>query len=486
MRMRDMVLVLNYDDSASRAVTRKLRSERIFCKIVPGDISLESIQEQEPLGLLLAGGITGRTPTGLDGRVPSSGIPMLALGDAAGLLLKALGGEAGEPVLRGAVMELTYQDSPLLQEVENGERLLPCVKELRLPPDVKPLCHAQETVVGFAHESLPLYGMQFEVEQNDPEGSMMLRNFAFNICGCSAWWDEEAFVDRAVEEIGRVVGEDGYALCAMTGGLDSGVCAMLAHKALGQRLKCIFVDTGLLREREGDDFIAYYRDEIGMDITRVYAQDRFLEALKGVTDPDEKRRIIGGLIRQILREEEARMGAFRALIRGTSCNDVMFGNQPAAPAIQSGVPVIEPVRDLFKEEIRAIADFLSMPQDILSRQPFPGSGLALRILGEVTEQRVRTLREADAIFRSELIRANAAKRLWQYFAVLLPLPGDDESAAICLRAVHASERVQTYAARLPYDVMENVVDLILRDLPQVRRVAYDLTPSASYSGVEWQ
>ena len=485
MLMRDMVLVLNFDDSAARAVTRKLRSERIFCKIVPGNMTLESIQAQEPLGLLLAGGVTGQTPSGLDSRIPSAGIPVLALGDTAGLLLETLGGKVGEPVLRGAVMELSYRESPLLQNVENNERLLPCAREMQLPSWIKPLCYAQETVIGFAHESQPLYGMQFEVEQNDPEGSMMMRNFAFNICGCTAWWDEDAFVSRATEEINRLVGS-GRAVCAMTGGLDSGLSAMLAHKALGGRLKCIFVDTGLLREREGDDFIAYYRDEVGLDITRVYAGDRFLNALKGVTQAAEKRRIIRETIRQILREEEAKLDGFHAVIRGTSCNDVLFGKQPIVPAMGEGVPLIEPVRDLFKEEIRAIAEFLGMPQEVISRQPFPGSGLALRILGEVTEDRLRTLRAADAIFQSELVRSNASKRLWQYFAVLLPLPENERKCVICLRAVHASERSQTYAARLPYDVMENVVDLILRDLPQVGRIVYDLTPSASYTGVEWQ
>ena len=483
--MRDMVLVLNFDDAAARAVTRKLRSERIFCKIVPGTITLESIQAQEPLGLLLAGGVTGKTPSGLDARIPAAGIPILALGDTAALLLENLGGKAGDLVLQGAVMELNCQKSPLLQDVENNERLLPCAREMQLPPWIKPVCFAQETVIGFAHESQPLYGMQFEVEQNDPEGSMMMRNFAFNICGCTAWWDEEAFVSRAMEEINRLVG-DGRAVCVMTGGLDSGLSAMLAYKALGDRLKCLFVDTGLLREREGDDFIAYYRDEVGMDITRVYTGDRFMTALKGVTQPEEKRRIINETISRILLEEEAKLGDFNALIRGTSCNDVLFGKQSIVPVVGAGVALIEPVRDLFKEEIRAIAGFLGMPQEIISRQPFPGSGLALRILGEVEEDRLRTLRAADAIFQSELVRAGAAKRLWQYFAVLFPMPENEGKYVICLRAVHASERSQTYAARLPYDVMENVVELILRDLPQVGRVVYDLTPSENYSGVEWQ
>ena len=482
--MRDMVLVLNFDDAASRAVTRKLRSERVLCKIVPGQTSLEEVQAQEPLGLLLAGGAEGRNPSGLDERILQSGMPVLALGDAAGLMLSLLSGSAGDIVFQSAVMPVSYRQSPLLEGIDDGERMLACVREFHLPEHVDALCSAQDAVIGFAHDSLPLFGVQLQLEQNDPDGSQILRNFALNICGCTAWWDDDAFVTRAVEEIRRVVG-GGRAVCAMTGGLDSGVSALLAFKALGSQLKCIFVDTGLLREREGDDFIAFYRDSIGMDIIRVDAQARFLEALRGVRDAEEKRRVIGSLIRRILREEEEKIGPISALIRGTTYNDVMFGNSATQPAL-GGTPVIEPVRELFKDEIRRIGDYLGLPSDLISRQPFPGSGLALRILGEVTEERLETLRAADAVFRTEMQHTPAVKRLWQYFALLLPLPGDEEKSVVILRAVHASERSQAYAARLPYDAMENVVDLILRDQKNVCRVVYDLTPSSNYAKVEWQ
>ena len=483
--MRDMLLVLNFNDDASRAITRKLRSERVFCKIVPGTIPLEDIQAQEPLGLLLAGGVSGQNPAGLDSRIPTADIPLLAFGDAAGLVLSILGGEPGDIAFQGAVMPLTYADYPLLSGMESGERMLPCAREFHLPEHVRPLAKAQETVVGFAHESLPVYGIQLQIEQNDPESSLILRNFALNICGCTTWWDDGAFVSRAVEEIRRVTG-GGRAVCAMTGGLDSGVSALLAFKALGAQLKCIFVDTGLLRDREGDDFMAYYRDTVGMDITRIQAQDQFLNALQGVRDAEEKRRVIIRLIQSILREEEEKMGPFAALVRGTSCHDIMFGGGPLSPALGDDVPVIEPVRELFKDEIRRVADHLDIPADLISRQPFPGCGLALRVLGEVTPERLSTLRAADALFRGELLRSSAAKRLWQYFAVLIPMPGHEEKSVICLRAVHAAERTLSYAARLPYDVMENVTDLILRDQKSVCRVTYDLTPAYKYSGIEWQ
>ena len=481
--MRDMLLVLNFDNDASRAITRKLRSERIFCKIVPGNVSLEEIKAQEPLGLLLAGGVSGQTPGGLDSRIPAADIPVLALGGAAGLLLSMLGGTVGDIAYQGAVMPVSYTDCALLAGMESGERMLPCVREFRLPDQARPLASAQETVIGYAHESLPLYGAQLQIEQNDPESSLILRNFALNICGCTPWWDDDAFVARAVEEISRVAG-GGRVVCAMTGGLDSGVSALLAHKALGSRLKCIFVDTGLLREREGDEFIAYYRDEIGLDITRVSAQARFLDALRGVKEPAEKRRVIIRLIQDILREEEEKLGPITALVRGTSCNDIMYGGGALCPALDE-VRLIEPLRELFKDEIRRVADFLNIPADLISRQPFPGSGLALRILGEVTDERLTTLRAADALFRGELLRSSAAKRLWQYFAVLIPMPGCEEKSVICLRAVQTAERSLTYAARLPYDVMENVTDMILRDQKSVCRVTYDLTPASKYSGVEW-
>lgn len=483
--MRDMVLVLNLDNVSSRAVARKLRSEGFFCKILPGNSTLEEIQAQSPLGLILSGGENGQAPAGLDERLLHAHYPVLALGDAAALLLESMGGSMGERVLYGAISPITYLDHPLLAGLEASERLIRCGKEIQLSSDIRPICRAQEITLGFAHENLPLFGLQFQVEQNDMEGSMILRNFAMQICGCTAWWDDDAFVTRAVEEIRRVAG-DGKAICAMTGGLDSGVSALLAFKALGHRLKCIFVDSGLLREKEGDEFMAFYRDALGMDVIRVDARERFLSALQGVSNPEEKKRIIGLTMQAVLSEERERLGDYQALIRGTSFSDIMFGERKPTPQLSKTVPVIEPIRELFKDEIRRIGGYLGMPQEIVTRQPFPGSGLALRILGEVTEERLNTLRAADAIFRSEIVRANQARRLWQYFAVLSPMPGEAEKSVIVLRAVQAGEGNQAHAARLPYDLTEAAVEAILHERPEVCRVVFDLTPGSNYAGVEWQ
>lgn len=483
--MRDLMLVLNFDDAASRAVTRKMRAEKIFCKIVPGNLPLEGVLAQDPRGLVLSGGATGDPSSGLDERILLSGIPTLALGDAAALLLQALGGEPGEKALFGAVMNLRYEENVLTQGIENGERLLQCARAFQLPSALTPVCRAEELVIGFAHETLPLYGFQIQTEQNDLEGSMLLRNFALSVCGCTAWWDDGAFVSRAVEEIGRTVG-GGRAVCVTTGGIDSGVSALLAFKALGSRLKCVFVDAGLLCDRESEEFLRYYRDEIGMDILRIPAEDGFLKALQGASDPEEKRRAINGRMREILREAFGQVGAFDAVIRGTCYNDIMFGPGKRRLMPEEAVQEIYPVQELFKDEIRRVGEYMGIPQELLSRPSFPGSSLALRVLGEATADKLRVLRAAEAIFRSEVCRSGANKRLWQYFAVLASMPGEKDAHVICLRAVHASERGMAYAARLPYDVTENAADRILRECPQVRRVLYDLTPSSHYSGIEWQ
>ena len=484
--MRDEVLVLNFNDTASRAVTRKLRAERVLAKIVPGNTPPEEIRARQPLGLLLAGGTgNGASPVRLDPQLTDLGLPVLALGSAATALLEMLGGSAGGWIREPGMARLEGKENTPFACLDGTERMLPALRDYRFAPGICPLCTADGLPVGFGSADKPLYGVQFEVDAVDPDGALLLRQFALDVCCCSTWWDDDAFTQRAVEEIRRVVGT-GRAVCAMTGGLDSGVSAMLAYKALGPQLECIFVDTGLLRFQEAQDFMAYYRDQLGMNISCVQAEKRFLSALRGVTDPDEKRRVIGDALQAVLNEEKSQLKPYDVLIRGTSYNDVMFGADEKKPILDEHVPAIEPVRELFKDEIRRVGDYLGIPGDLMSRQPFPGGGLAIRILGEATGERISLLRRADAIFRSEVQRSGSAKRLWQYFAVLCPMPEESDAAAVCLRAVQASEQSLAYAARLPYDVMEAATERILRELPQVRRVVYDLTPSTHYAGIEWQ
>ena len=484
--MRDMVLILNFDESSSRSIARTLRAEHIYCEIVPGSVSLEEVEKKEPLGLILSGGVKGGMPSGLKPELAEGKWPMLALGDAAAMLCRTLGGDALETAICNSIGAVRFRECDLTQGIDDCERMLHNVRRLRMPEGAVALAESMQEPVGFMMMQRPVFGIQFTLEQNDTDGMQLLLNFAEKVCGCTRWWTYEAFVEGTVESIQQMVGE-GRAVCAMTGGLDSGVSAVLAHKALGSRLKGIFIDTGLLRAGEATNVLSFYRDQLGMDIIHVQAQERFLEALEGVADAGQKRAIIGEMLQKILDDTMAQVGEVTAIVRGTNGNDVLgSASQKRRPALQADVPTIEPLRELFKSEIRQVGSTMYMPPEVLSRQTFPGSGLALRILGPVTPARLQTLRAVDRIFTEELTASGQMKRLWQHFAVLSPLAGDDPRAMVALRAVNSVDSSQGYAARLPYDLLERVMDRIRRERPEVSRVVYDLTSFSRYDGVEWQ
>lgn len=484
--MQDMLLILNFDETSSRAIARALRAEHIYCQIVPGNITAEEVEKHQPLGLILSGGVKGGMPSGLDKALAEGDRPILALGDAAALLCRTLGGDALETAICNSIGAVRFRECALTQGIDDCERMLHNVRRLRMPEGAVALAESLQEPVGFMHMQRPVYGIQFTLEQNDTDGMQLLLNFAQKVCGCTTWWTYEAFVERAVEKIQQLVG-DGRAVCAMTGGLDSGVSAILGYKALGSRLKGIFIDTGLLRDGEAKQVLSFYRDQLGMDITHVQAQERFLTALEGVEDADKKRTIIGVTLQSILDECMAEIGDVSAVLRGTNCNDILTQSERTRrPAPMADVPVIEPLRELFKSEIRMAGSTLMMPPEILSRQSFPGSGLALRILGPVTPARLQTLRAVDRIFTEELSASGQLKKLLQHFAVLSPMAGDDPRAMIALRAVNSNETTLAYAARLPYDLLERVMDRIRRERPEVSRVVYDLTSYTRRGGVEWQ
>lgn len=485
--MRDMVLIFNFDAACSRSVARALRAEHIYCKIVTPELSAEEVSAQQPLGLILAGGVNGAVPAGVDPALLSGVWPVLALGDAAAMLCRRLGGDAMETVLCGSVGAVWFAPCPLTEGLESCERMLRSVRRLRLPGCARVLASCKDETVGFMHDVLPIYGVQFALESNDTDGMQLLLNFALRVCGCTRWWNYDIFIERAAEEIRQAVGE-GQAICALTGGLDSAVAALLAQRAVGGRLQCIFIDTGLMRENEGARFLAHYRDQAGLSITPVPAQERFLSVLAGVRDPVEKRHIIGTALQQTLDETCQKLGSFTAILRSTTCSDLMEGKDAASrPGLRGDIPMLEPLRELFKGEVRQVGARLGIPEAILQRPSFPGSGLALRILGEVTPARLQTLRAADMIFTGEIAGSGQGKRLRHYFAVLSPLPENDTQSVVVLRAVQAGESAQQgYAARLPYDLLERVTERILRERPEVVRVVYDLSPSSHASGGEWQ
>lgn len=484
--MRDMVWIINFSDSSSRAIARGLRAERISCRIVPASVTLEEVEAHNPKGLIISGGVAGRMLSGLDARIVQGKWPVLALGDAAALVCRELGGDAQETTICNSIAAVTFKSCALTESMDDCERMLYNVRHLRLPEGAVTLAKSMEESVGFMLIDRPVYGVQFTLEQNDTDGMQLLMNFADKVCGCERWWTYEAFVEYTVEDICSVAGE-GNAVCALTGGIDSGVSAMLAFRALGSRLKGVFIDTGLLREGEVTQVLSFYRDQVGMDLIHVQAQERFLQALEGVTDADKKRVVIGEILQSILDEVMQSIDNVSAIVRGTNCSDVLnHADQQKRPMLRADVPVIEPLRELFKSEIRSAGSLLEMPQEVLNRQSFPGSGLALRVLGAVTPARLQTLRAADRIFTEELNASGQLRRLQQHFAVLSPMAGDDPHVMIALRAANAVETAQAYAARLPYDLLERVMDRICRERPEVSRVVYDLTSYSRNHGVEWQ
>mgnify|MGYP005761136875 CR=1 FL=1 len=488
--MRDMVVLVELNGACCRSMARKLRAEHIYCKILPATATAEEILAQDPLGVLLAGGDTGEPAVFPEGcGWTKTGLPLLAMGDAALGLCLALGGSLTPREDTPRVVQITLSDRhpALFDQVETEERYLAHPRCMVLCEGMEAIVQSPEGVLGLYQRERKLYGMAFQVEQNDPDGVQLLVNFCRGLCGCTPWWSNQAFAERAVEEIRRCVGE-GEAVCALSGGVDSGVCALLGNMAIGSRLHCIFVDTGLLRKGEGDRVMSFYKDTVGLNLTRVDAGERFLTALKGVRRAEEKEQIIFRLLNEELEKVVSQLGNVRILLQGTNYSDTLAaGTLFPLNAPEHGMQVIEPVRELFKDEIRRVGEELGLPPIIIQRQPFPGSGLALRILSDVTEEKLDILREADAIFRGEIEETGQSKRLWQYFATLADNPAEDgRNMVVTLRAVQVCEGSAAMAARLPYDLLEKVVQLIRERVPQVRRVVYDLTPSSNYKAVEWR
>lgn len=486
--MGDMLLLVNLDNPASRAVARKLRGEGYFCLLVsPEDFAQQPVPE-EARGLVLCGGSTG-TPGGLAEADPyiSAGLPLLAFGDAALALCQRLGGSIVSLGETARSVRVSYsQQEGLLEGIEEGDRYLTHPVCVNLPENARPVAWTSEGgVIGFAMNSAPVYGFAFQVESNDPEGVGLLRAFAGKTCGCSAWWNYDAFIDRAIDAI-RGAAEGGEGICAISGGVDSAVCAALGTLALGDKMHCVFVDTGLLREGEADDIMVTLGKEANLQIRRIDAREDFLEALRDVRDPGEKEKIIYSRLRAHLRHEVSGMPEVRLILQGTNYSDV-FGSGLNLRTELTGarVRLLEPVRSLFKDEIRKVAQALRLPDSVCRRQPFPSSGLALRLYPTVTEERLGWLATADRIVREEIEGPGLSRKLWQYYASLYENPIDPAGGMIVtVRAVQAQER-GAVAARLPNDVLERITERVMAEIPAVIRVYYDMTPSRTYNRMEW-
>ena len=449
---------------------RKLRAERICCRIVRWDISAEEIEKEAPNGLLLCSA-SDATPVGIHPDVLSFNGPILALGSSSAALNQALGGECGMYSPLTGMTEVRYSECPLLDQLESGQRLLRGVIPMRLPADAQVIATigAEQMAIGFSLGEQRRFGLQVELEQHDPDTTRLLTNFAMNICGCTAWWDDEAFVRDATDSIRRAAGE-GNALCLLTGGLYSSVAALLAARAIGNRLTCYYVDTGLSQDNHDEWFFDFFQQKTGISIIFEDHRDRFLQALKGIRDQTGKREAVDSMMAVIRRDIQRTVPLLNAVVRGHSYDD---DSGDGSAALRAGVICAEPLKDLFIDEVRQIGRYLGMPENILSRQAIPTAGLALNIRGEVTVERLNLLHTADNIFRQNMEEGNQARRLSAYYTALEP---DADGYTITLHAITASDLGLSRAARVPFDILENTTESIRSACPGVHRVMYSLTP----------
>ncbi len=482
--MRDYVVLISVNDAVTRTVARKLRAEHFCCRIEPVGTPAAAMQQPDARGVIVAAAATG-----VAADLPElkdylqSGVPMLCLGDAALTLCEISGGALSDLPLPGGVEQVQFDHAhALFNEVEDGERYLHAFRYMTaLPESAETAASTPEGILGFRLHQRDVWGLAMQLERNDPSGTQLLMNFCRDVCFCTMWWSNQAFIERAKTSI-TMAASGGDALCALSGGVDSGVCALLANMALGARLHCIFIDTGLLRKGEASQVMDFYSTQAGLDLHRVDASEEFLSALSGVSDPAEKESIVSRLMRQVIERETLRLGNVRLLIQGTNYSDILNGR--TCPLQSEDLAVIEPVRELFKDEVRIIGEELGMTQAMLQRQPFPGSGLASRITSDVTPEKLLIVREADAIFQYEITENNQNRRLWQYFAALADSPDPDGGYVVTLRALQAVDGGGGMAARLPNDLLERVTLEILHRCPQVKRVLFDLTPSKFYTPID--
>jgi GMP synthase (glutamine-hydrolysing) len=529
---REMIAILDYGSQYSRLIARRVRECHVYCELLPAVTTLNELRRLGAKGVILSGGPDSVYDEGarrVDQAILESELPVLGICYGMHLLANQLGGrvephtgsrEYGPAEIHVAAEGAeasggAHAPDALFAGLEGAESGVPVWMSHgdsvgALPPGFAPVARSGSGALAAMSDSRGRIGIQFHPEvAHTPQGKQMLENFLFGVCGCQPTWTSGAFIDEAVERIRAQVGPQGRVICGLSGGVDSAVAALLVHRAIGDRLTCIFVDTGCMRAGEPEQVVETFRAHLGIPLVAVDASERFLSRLAGVTDPEAKRRIIGEEFVRVFEGEAARLAAEHPvtfLAQGTLYPDVIESTSHDANAAQKikthhnvgGLPegmtftLIEPLRYLFKDEVREVGEALGLPEDWVWRHPFPGPGLAIRVIGEVTPPRLATLRAADTILIEELRQAGLYRAIGQAFAVLTPLQsvgvmGDVRTYAhtIAIRAVTTGDFMTADWARIPYDVLARISNRIVNEVRGVNRVVYDIT-SKPPATIEWE
>ncbi|MBV8559382.1 MAG: glutamine-hydrolyzing GMP synthase [Acidimicrobiia bacterium] len=507
----DTVLVVDFGAQYAQLIARRVREAHVYSEIVPRDMPIAEMLARRPKGIIFSGGpksvhVEG-APT-IDDAVYAGGVPILGICYGAQLVAQQLGGEVarsgvgeyGRTALQVTASSALFGELPLQQEVwmSHADSIVAA------PPGFSVTARTEAVPVA-ALEDLEraLFGVQFHPEVvHTPRGQEILKHFLYDVCGCRPSWTMVSIIEQAVESVRARVGDE-KVICGLSGGVDSAVAAALVHKAVGDQLTCVFVDTGLLRLNEAEQVEETFRRQFHIDLVHVKAADRFVEALDDVADPERKRKIIGETFIRVFEEVAADHQDARFLVQGTLYPDIIESGTKDAAKIKShhnvgGLPddlqfeLVEPLRNLFKDEVRVMGEELGLPEEIVWRQPFPGPGLAVRIVGTITPERLEILRRADAIVVEEIKRAGLYRELWQSFAVLpvvrsVGVMGDERTYAypIVIRAVTSDDAMTADWARVPYDVLERMSSRLINEVPGVNRVAFDIT-SKPPGTIEWE